>query len=595
MAIYDVFYDEDDLVIVMEFVEGQTLREALRRGRLPTDEAIRVLSAVGAALDHAHAHGIVHRDVKPANILLGRNGAVKLADLGVAAAADRTRITTSGALLGTVGYMAPEQVEGAAPQPSADIYTLAAVAFELLSGRRARSQDNPLAVAHAITTEPPPDLTEAWPEAPPEAAAVLSRAMARDPAERPRSASELISRLAVALEPQVTEEATPRRARRRRPPAPDADSVSRRAPARPSAGAIAAGGAAAAGLAAAAAAEGAAPVRESAALQPDGSAPARESAALQPDGSAPAREPSPPPRAARGATPARESNLPLRGGDGVIPARESSAPQEAAAGGAARAREDTPSRRAAAGGAARAREDTPSRRAAAGTLRPSAAAPARPPRDGRRPRPSWPWPRSWWPPSSWRWCSPPARARAARRAPRRPLARTPRPSTLLQAGAPPAGRRPPAPRPGRRPDRRPDVGELNGGVRERDGGIRRLGGTGSSAGSAAASGGAGDPGRAVETSDELAAAHQYQPAWALADPPFRAQLLGFSSFQAQQSHVRSLTFNSAKVTGQSASGATVAVQTTPVLDSGTQHCQGTVDVVPGGGGWLLHHISIGCP
>jgi hypothetical protein len=99
---------------------------------------------------------------------------------------------------------------------------------------------------------------------------------------------------------------------------------------------------------------------------------------------------------------------------------------------------------------------------------------------------------------------------------------------------------------------------------------------------------------AVETFYPLAAGHQYQSAWQLADPAFRAQLAGFSAFQSQQSHVRSIRFDSARIVSQIGSNATVAVQTTPVLDSGTQHCQGTVGLVSGSGGWLLHHIGINC-
>ena len=158
VSIYDIVDDGEDLVIVMEYVEGETLRETLLRGPLAPERALEVLGAVAAGLDHAHAQGVVHRDVKPANVLLGRDGTVKLADLGVAAVADRTRITASGAVLGTLPYMAPEQLEGAEAQPAGDVYALGAVAFETLSGQKARPEDNPLAVAHAIASEPPRDL-----------------------------------------------------------------------------------------------------------------------------------------------------------------------------------------------------------------------------------------------------------------------------------------------------------------------------------------------------------------------------------------------------------------------------------------------------
>ncbi len=204
VSIYDVEEgDGRDLVIVMEYVAGETLREAIAAsaGGLEPAYALEVLGGVAAALDAIHVRGIVHRDVKPANILLGRDGAVKLADLGIAMAADRTQITSPGVILGTYSYMAPEQLEGDTATPAADVYALAAVAFEMLSGQKARPQPNPVAVAHAIATRPPPDLCAASPGASPAVAAVLARGMAADPARRPRSAGELVDRLRAALAP----------------------------------------------------------------------------------------------------------------------------------------------------------------------------------------------------------------------------------------------------------------------------------------------------------------------------------------------------------------------------------------------------------
>ena len=205
VSVFDVIAEEGDVIIVMEYVRGETLRDRLQReGRLPTADALRILDGVAAGLDAIHARGIVHRDVKPANILLGSDGSVKVADLGIAVVHDRTRITSAGAVLGTFSYMAPEQLEDAPSRSAIDIYALAAVAFETLSGRKARLEPNPVALAHAIFTQPPPDLHEAWPEAPEAAAQLLTRGMSRDPHERPRSAGELISRLRAALEPEGT-------------------------------------------------------------------------------------------------------------------------------------------------------------------------------------------------------------------------------------------------------------------------------------------------------------------------------------------------------------------------------------------------------
>ena len=204
VTVFDAVAEEEGVLIVMEFVDGPTLADELRAGRLPPERAAQVVRGVAAGLDHAHAGGVVHRDVKPANVLLGAGEAVKLADLGIATAAEHTRITSSDMVLGTASYMAPEQLEGRSAGPAADVYALAAVAFEALSGRKARAGSHPVEIAHAIAAGPPPDLREAWPEAPAAAGAALRRGMARDPQARPATAGELARELSAALEDEPT-------------------------------------------------------------------------------------------------------------------------------------------------------------------------------------------------------------------------------------------------------------------------------------------------------------------------------------------------------------------------------------------------------
>jgi eukaryotic-like serine/threonine-protein kinase len=202
--VYDVWEERDgDLCMVMEYVAGNTLRDLIRdSGAIPAPRALPILSGVAAALDVVHSKGIVHRDVKPANVLLGVAGQIKLADLGVAAVDDHTQITTSGAVIGTFSYMAPEQLEGVSrSQPATDIYALAAVAFETLCGKKARPERNPLMLAHAIGTRPPPDLRDCLPGAPAAAADVLRQGMSANPAQRPRTAGELVATLRAALDP----------------------------------------------------------------------------------------------------------------------------------------------------------------------------------------------------------------------------------------------------------------------------------------------------------------------------------------------------------------------------------------------------------
>jgi serine/threonine-protein kinase len=202
VKVFDVFEEQDDVTtLVLEYVEGQTLAEMIRRGPLEPGRAIEVLEPLADALDHAHANGVVHRDVKPANVLIGADGVVKLADLGVATNADLTRVTSTGTALGSAAYMAPEQLAGDEVTSAADVYALASVAYEALSGRKARTGDSPMAVVYQVANEPAPDLGEAWAEAPPGAAAALARGMADLPEDRPARATELVAELQEGLAP----------------------------------------------------------------------------------------------------------------------------------------------------------------------------------------------------------------------------------------------------------------------------------------------------------------------------------------------------------------------------------------------------------
>jgi serine/threonine-protein kinase len=200
VSVFDTTTDDEGVLIVMEYVEGDTLSKMLRRGPLRPEEVVRMVRDLGDALDHAHAQGVVHRDVKPGNVLIRPDGMTKLADLGIATASDGTRITRSGTVLGTAAYMAPEQLDGREAGPPVDIYALAAIAFEALGGRKPREGRTPMEIAHKIATEAPPDLREAWPNAPKAAAHILQRGMALEPGDRPISAGELARDLAAALE-----------------------------------------------------------------------------------------------------------------------------------------------------------------------------------------------------------------------------------------------------------------------------------------------------------------------------------------------------------------------------------------------------------
>jgi eukaryotic-like serine/threonine-protein kinase len=215
VSIFDTEEDDESVLLVMEYVEGETLADLLARGPVEADRAVQIIRAVAEALDHAHASGIVHRDIKPANVLLGRDGAVKLADLGIAKAVERTDITGTGTVLGTPAYMAPEQLQGGELGPAVDVYALAAMAFELLTGRKARRGRSAVEIAHQVVNEPPPDPRDVNPGIPAPAAEAIRAGMAKDAAQRPQSAVELAKRLEGCVGKGTT-----RRMERARPVAP---------------------------------------------------------------------------------------------------------------------------------------------------------------------------------------------------------------------------------------------------------------------------------------------------------------------------------------------------------------------------------------
>jgi serine/threonine-protein kinase len=207
VGVYDTVTDDEGVLIVMEYVPGHTLRDEIARGPMDPGRAIEVLFAVASALDNAHEQGVVHRDVKPANVLIDdRGGVVKVADLGIATAAAQTRITHSGAVLGTASYMAPERLDGGAGDRAVDVYSLAAVAFEMLSGRKAVDGSSPLEIARRVATAPPADLRASLPTAPEAAALALKRGLAKRPEDRQRSAGDLVRELAAAYAAQAESE-----------------------------------------------------------------------------------------------------------------------------------------------------------------------------------------------------------------------------------------------------------------------------------------------------------------------------------------------------------------------------------------------------
>ncbi len=186
--------------IVMEYVDGQSCAEILReRGTLPSDEAVEILAQSCRGLAYAHRHEVVHRDVKPGNLLRSHDGMVKLADFGIAKAAEQSDITKVGSVLGTAAYLAPEQARGEPAGPASDMYALGVVAYQLLAGRLPYEAASLTDLARLQESGPPPRLDEVTPDVAPALAAAVARALHRDPDQRYADASEMESALRDSL------------------------------------------------------------------------------------------------------------------------------------------------------------------------------------------------------------------------------------------------------------------------------------------------------------------------------------------------------------------------------------------------------------
>lgn len=192
VATYDTGDDDGTAYIVMELVEGRTLREVIDQlGPLPVPLACDVAGQIADALAAAHARGVVHRDVKPGNVLVQADGRVKVTDFGIAKAADDAELTRAGMVIGTARYLAPEQVDGTDVDDRADVYALGLVLYEMLAGRPPFAADSDVATALARLTGGPPPLVEVRPGVPDALAEIVSRALARNPDDRFPSAGAM--------------------------------------------------------------------------------------------------------------------------------------------------------------------------------------------------------------------------------------------------------------------------------------------------------------------------------------------------------------------------------------------------------------------
>src|SRR5947208_595136 len=192
VSVFDSGSDDGSHYIVMEHVQGRTVAEELAAsGPLPPARAAEIAERAAAALEFAHENGIVHRDVKPANIMLGPNGDVKVMDFGIARAASGDAITTGAPVLGTAKYLSPEQAEGKPADARTDVYALGVTLFEMLTGTQPFDGDSPVAIAYKHVQEEPAPPSELNPAIPAPLDEIVLRALQKDPANRYRSAEDM--------------------------------------------------------------------------------------------------------------------------------------------------------------------------------------------------------------------------------------------------------------------------------------------------------------------------------------------------------------------------------------------------------------------
>lgn len=201
--VYDVGEEDDIQYIVMEYIEGQTLKELIiKEGALPIEQAVEIAIQICDALEHAHHNHIIHRDIKPHNILIGKNGRVKVTDFGIARAVTSATITHTGSVIGSVHYFSPEQARGGISGEKSDIYSLGIVLYEMVTGSIPFSGDSPISVALKHLQEEINPPRELKPSIPQSVENIILRALVKDPLYRYQSAKEMQRDLRTCLHPE---------------------------------------------------------------------------------------------------------------------------------------------------------------------------------------------------------------------------------------------------------------------------------------------------------------------------------------------------------------------------------------------------------
>ncbi|SFD62436.1 serine/threonine protein kinase [Paenibacillus catalpae] len=202
VSVYDVGQEEDTHYIVMEYIEGHNLNEIIHeRAPLQADEAVRIAMQICDALEHAHQNHIIHRDIKPHNILIGKNGRVKVTDFGIARAVTSSTITQTGSVVGSVHYFSPEHAKGISTGEKSDLYSLGIVLYQMLTGKLPFFGESPISVALKHLQEEFEEPKKVNPHIPQSVENVILRAMRKNPNERYQSAREMLTDLDTCLKP----------------------------------------------------------------------------------------------------------------------------------------------------------------------------------------------------------------------------------------------------------------------------------------------------------------------------------------------------------------------------------------------------------
>lgn len=206
--IYDVGEEEHILYMVMEYIDGLTLKEYIMKyGPLDVEEAIRIMKQLTDAIAHAHANGLIHRDIKPQNVLVDDDGHVKVTDFGIAIALSATSLTQTNSILGSVHYLSPEQARGGMATKKSDIYSLGIVLYELLTGQLPFSGQSPISIALKHLQNETPSVRNLIPTVPQSVENIVLQATAKDPFHRYANVQEMEEALELALDPAYINEA----------------------------------------------------------------------------------------------------------------------------------------------------------------------------------------------------------------------------------------------------------------------------------------------------------------------------------------------------------------------------------------------------